>query len=221
MTTPYELVVLDLAGTTVVDDGIVEGAFARAWDRVKRTDEGRAAALQYVRDTMGQSKIAVFRHFADEDTAQEINREFERAYRELIDDGQCEAIPGAEETIRALKARGLKIAFTTGFAPTTAKAILKALGWKELADVVLTPEDAGRGRPAPDLVLMSVIRTQTSSVAATIVVGDTESDAASGKAAGAGLVVGVLTGSRDEETLRAGGADLVLASVADLPAALP
>jgi phosphoglycolate phosphatase len=221
MTTPYELVVLDLAGTTVVDDGIVEGAFARAWDRVKRTDEGRKAAIQWVRDTMGQSKIEVFRHFADEDTAQEINREFERAYRELIDDGRCEAIPGAEDTIRALKARGLKIAFTTGFAPTTANAILKALGWKELADVVLTPEDAGRGRPAPDLVLMSVIRTRTSSVAATIVVGDTESDAASGKAAGAGLVVGVLTGSRDEETLRAGGADLVLASVADLPAALP
>jgi phosphonatase-like hydrolase len=221
MTTPYELVVLDLAGTTVVDDGIVEGAFTRAWDRVKGTDEGRAAALQYVRDTMGQSKIAVFRHFADEDTAQEINREFERAYRELIDDGKCEAIPGAEDTIRALKARGLKIAFTTGFAPTTAKAILAALGWTDLADVVLTPEDAGRGRPAPDLVLLSVIRTQTSSVAASVVVGDTESDAMSGTAAGAGLVVGVLTGSRDEATLRAGGADLVLASVADLPTVLP
>ena len=221
MTTPYELVVLDLAGTTVVDDGIVEGAFARAWDRVKRTDEGRKAAIQWVRDTMGQSKIEVFRHFADEDTAQEINREFERAYRELIDDGKCEAIPGAEETIRALKARGLKIAFTTGFAPSTAKAILKALGWQDLADVVLTPEDAGRGRPAPDLVLMSVIRTKTSSVAATVVVGDTESDAASGVAAGAGLVVGVLTGSRDEATLRDAGAGLVLPSVADLPAALP
>ena len=221
MTTPYELVVLDLAGTTVVDDGIVEGAFVRAWERVKRTDEGRKAAIQHVRDTMGQSKIEVFRHFADEETAQEINREFERAYRELIDDGRCEAIPGAEETIRALKSRGLKIAFTTGFAPTTAKSILKSLGWSDLADVVLTPEDAGRGRPAPDLVLMSVIRTKTSSVAATVVVGDTESDAASGRAAGAGLVVGVLTGSRDEETLRAGGADLVLASVADLPAALP
>jgi len=221
MTTPYELVVLDLAGTTVADDGIVEGAFTRAWDRVQRTDEGRAAALQHVRDTMGQSKIEVFRHFADEQTAQEINREFERAYRELIDDGQCEQIPGAEETIRALKDRGLKIAFTTGFSASTAKAILKALGWADLADVVLTPEDAGRGRPAPDLVLMSVIRTRTSSVAATVVVGDTESDAASGVAAGAGLVVGVLTGSRDEATLRAGGAELVLASVADLPAALP
>jgi phosphoglycolate phosphatase len=221
MTTAYELVVLDLAGTTVVDDGIVEGAFARAWDRVRRTDEGRKAAIQHVRDTMGQSKIEVFRHFADEETAQEINREFERAYRELIDDGQCTAIPGAEEAIRALTARGLKIAFTTGFAPTTAKAILSALGWTQLADVVLTPADAGRGRPAPDLALMSVIRTKTSSVAAMVVVGDTESDAACGRAAGAGLVVGVLTGARDEAVLTAAGADLVLASVADLPAALP
>jgi phosphoglycolate phosphatase len=219
-TTPYELVVLDLAGTTVVDDGIVEGAFARAWDRVKRTDEGRAAALQHVRDTMGQSKIDVFRAIVDEDSAQELNTAFERAYRELIEAGQCEAIPGAEDTIRALRDRGLKIAFTTGFAPTTAKAIITALGWKDLADVVLTPEDAGRGRPAPDLPLSAVIRTRTSSVAAMVVVGDTESDARSGTAAGAGLVVGVLTGSRTTETLTEAGADLVLASVAELPAAL-
>lgn len=219
--TPYELVVLDLAGTTVVDDGIVEGAFARAWDRVKATDQGRAAALQHVRDTMGQSKIDVFRAIADEDTAQELNRSFERAYRELIDEGKCESIPGAEDTIRALRERGLKIAFTTGFAPTTANAILKALGWTALADVVLTPDDAGRGRPAPDLPLTALLRTKTSSVAAMVVVGDTESDAASGRAAGAGLVVGVLTGSRDAATLTAGGADLVLTSVAELPAALP
>lgn len=220
-TPPYELVVLDLAGTTVVDDGIVEAAFARAWDRVQATDQGRAAALQHVRDTMGQSKIDVFRALVDEDTAQELNTAFERAYRELIDDGKCEPIPGAEDTVRALRARGLKIAFTTGFAPTTAKAILKSLGWKDLADVVLTPEDAGRGRPAPDLPLSAVIRTRTSSVAAMVVVGDTESDAGSGRAAGAGLVVGVLTGSRSAETLTAAGADLVLGSVTELPAALP
>ncbi len=54
-----------------------------------------------------------------------------------------------------------------------------------------------------------------------VVVGDTESDAASGRSAGAGLVVGVLTGTRDEAALIAAGADLVLPSIADLPAALP
>ena len=217
----FELVVLDMAGTTVVDDGLVEGAFARAWDRVRATDEGRDDAIAHVRATMGQSKIAVFRALGDEESAQALNVAFEDALRELIDEGKCEAIPGAEDTIAVLRERGLKIAFTTGFSRPTTDAILAVLGWTELVDVVLTPADAGRGRPAPDLALMALIRTETSAVSAMIVVGDTESDAASGRAAGAGLVVGVLTGSRDEAALRAAGADEVIASIVDLPALLP
>lgn len=220
-TTPFELVVLDMAGTTVVDDGLVEGAFERAWDRVIATEEGRDSALAHVRATMGQSKIEVFRALADEGTAQALNAAFEDAFRELIDEGRCEPIGGAREAVESLRERGLKIAFTTGFARPTAEAILQSLGWSDLADVVLTPADAGRGRPAPDLNLTALIRTGTSSVSAMVCVGDTESDAAAGRAAGAGLTVGVLTGSRPEQALLAAGADLVLASIADLPAALP
>ncbi len=221
MTAHYELVVLDMAGTTVVDDGLVEGAFARAWDRVKATEEGREAALGYVRATMGQSKIDVFRFLADEETAQALNVAFEESFRELIADGRCEEVPGAREVIETLRARGLKVAFTTGFSRGTAEAILESLGWSGLADVLLTPADAGRGRPAPDLNLMALIRTTTSSVSAMVTVGDTESDATSGRSAGAGLVVGVLTGGRREDDLLAAGADVVLTSIADLPAALP
>jgi phosphoglycolate phosphatase-like HAD superfamily hydrolase len=51
-----------------------------------------------------------------------------------------------------------------------------------------------------------------------VVVGDTESDARAGINAGAGLVVGVLTGGRSEQALRSAGAHEVLASIADLPA---
>ena len=53
-----------------------------------------------------------------------------------------------------------------------------------------------------------------------VVVGDTESDAGSGVAAGAGLIVGVLTGGRSASALQAAGAHEELASVADLPALL-
>lgn len=219
--TRLELVVLDMAGTTVVDDGLVESAFARAWDRIIATEEGRDAALDHVRATMGQSKIEVFRALADEGTAQALNAAFEDSFRELIDEGRCEPIDGAREAVELLRERGLKIAFTTGFARPTAEAILHSLGWSDLADVVLTPADAGRGRPAPDLNLTALIRTGTTSVAAMVCVGDTESDAAAGRSAGAGLTVGVLTGGRLEESLRAAGADLVLVSIADLPAALP
>ncbi|MCU1405200.1 MAG: haloacid dehalogenase, partial [Glaciihabitans sp.] len=212
-----ELVVLDMAGTTVVDDGIVERAFERAARRVG-LDGYRPldAALQYVRDTMGQSKIEVFRHLTDGDeaAAQTANREFENAYAELIGEVGVDAIPGAEATINSLRASGIKVALTTGFSPETRDAVLARLDWE--VDAALSPADAGRGRPAPDLVLAALIATRASSVAAVAVVGDTISDVRSGRNAGAGLVIGVLTGAHTREQLEAAGADLVLESVRDL-----
>ena len=68
------LAVLDMAGTTVRDDGAVERAFV---DAVSVQLGDRAAqALEYVRATMGQSKIVVFRALfdGDEEAAQVANR---------------------------------------------------------------------------------------------------------------------------------------------------
>jgi phosphonatase-like hydrolase len=220
-TPAIELVVLDMAGTTVVDDGIVERAFERAATRVglERTfplDE----ALRYVRDTMGQSKIEVFRHLTgnDEAAAQRANEQFEIAYAELISEIGVEAIAGAGDVIAGLRASGLKVALTTGFSPQTRDAVLARLDWQ--VDVALSPADAGRGRPAPDLVLTALLRTGATCVAAVAVVGDTMSDVRSGRNAGAGLVVGVTTGAHTREQLESAGADLVLDSVRDL-ASLP
>lgn len=214
-----ETVVLDMAGTTVIDDGLVEEAFARAWQRQVGADRAEEA-VQWVRDTMGQSKIEVFRHLLPEDEAQALNAAFESAYDELVAEGRSKPVQGAEAAIRELKAQGRSVVLTTGFARRTADGIIASLGWEGLADAVLTPADAGRGRPAPDLNLTALIRTGASAVAALAVVGDTESDARSGVAAGAGLVVGVLTGARSRDGLLAAGADEVLESVAGLPALL-
>src|SRR5690606_25877696 len=110
--TAIELVVLDMAGTTVIDDGLVERAFERTAHRVGLGDTYPLdEALQYVRDTMGQSKIEVFRHLThgDENAAQQANLAFEASYAELVDEVGVHAIPGAAETIDALRARGLKV----------------------------------------------------------------------------------------------------------------
>jgi phosphonatase-like hydrolase len=215
--TPIELVVLDMAGTTVVDDGVVEQAFARVADRV---DLGptltRDEALRYVRDTMGRSKIEVFRHLTggDEQLAQRANEQFEVAYGELVDESGVEPIEGAGGVIDALRASGVSVVLTTGFSPVTRDRLLDSLGWT--VDAALSPVDAGRGRPAPDLVLTALLRTRASSVAAVAVVGDTVSDVLSGRSAGAGLVVGVTTGAHTREQLLAAGADVVLDGVRDL-----
>ncbi|MFD5142619.1 phosphonatase-like hydrolase [Streptomyces sp. NPDC058401] len=219
------LIVLDMAGTTVADGGLVERAFERAAERlgVEPGSADHAAKLQYVRDTMGESKISVFRHlFGAEDLAQRANSAFEQAYGELVDGGLIAPIPGAREAVEKLRADGRTVVLTTGFARVTQDAILDALGWHDLADLTLCPADAGgRGRPYPDMVLAAFLRTgAVADVRETVVAGDTAYDMLSGVRAGAGIVAGVLTGAHDRAALTGHGATHVLGSVAELPALL-
>ncbi|WP_377266885.1 phosphonatase-like hydrolase [Peterkaempfera sp. SMS 1(5)a] len=215
------LVVLDMAGTTVADGGLVERAF-RAAAAELGVEDGSAEhtrMLDHVRATMGESKISVFRHlFGDEDRAQQANGAFETAYHDLVDEGHCAPLPGAAEAIGELRGAGLKVVLTTGFSRATQDRILAALGWQDLADLTLCPADAGRGRPFPDLPLTALLRTAVADVREIAVAGDTGYDMLSGRRAGARIVAGVLTGAHDESRLRADGATHVLASVADLPA---
>ncbi|GAA2233862.1 MULTISPECIES: phosphonatase-like hydrolase [Kitasatospora] len=221
--TDIRLVVLDMAGTTVADDGLVEQAFLAAADRlgVEAGTERHQQMLDYVRATMGESKISVFRHlFEDEERAQLANVAFETAYHDLIDAGHCAALPGAAEAIGQLRADGRAVALTTGFSRATQDRILTALGWQDIADLTLCPADAGRGRPYPDMPLTALLRTRTDSVRQLAVVGDTGYDMLTGTRSGAGVVAGVLTGAHREERLRADGATHVLGSIAELPALL-
>jgi len=223
MTTDIHLVVLDMAGTTVADDGLVERAFLAAADElgVEAGSAEHQRMLEHVRATMGESKISVFRHlFGAEDRAQRANLAFESAYHDLVDAGHCSALPGAAEAIEQLRSAGRKVVLTTGFSRATQDRILKALGWEEIADLTLCPAEAGRGRPYPDMVLTALLRTRTDSVRRIAVAGDTGYDMLTGTRAGACVVAGVLTGAHREERLRADGATHVLASVAELPALL-
>ncbi|MCX5125961.1 phosphonatase-like hydrolase [Streptomyces sp. NBC_00347] len=224
-TNNHRLIVLDMAGTTVADGGLVERAFERAAERlgVEPGSTDHAAKLQYVRDTMGESKISVFRHlFGTEELAQRANSAFEQAYGELVDGGLIAPIPGAREAVEKLRADGRTVVLTTGFARVTQDAILDALGWQGLADLTLCPADAGgRGRPYPDMVLAAFLRTgAVADVRDTVVAGDTAYDMLSGVRSGAGIVAGVLTGAHDRAALTGHGATHVLASVAELPALL-
>ncbi|KAA8885277.1 phosphonatase-like hydrolase [Nocardia colli] len=213
-----QLAVLDMAGTTVADGGLVLRAFDVAATAAGIEAEGpqREQARKYVLDTMGQSKIAVFRALLDdEDRAQAANAAFERAYEALIDEVDITPIPGAAEAIGKLRGAGVKVALTTGFSRSTQDRLLNALDWKDIADLTLAPSDAGRGRPYPDLVLTALLRLHADAVDRVAVLGDTTSDVATGLAAGARIVAGTLTGAHDEAQLRAAGATHVVPSVVE------
>jgi phosphonatase-like hydrolase len=216
---PITVACLDMAGTTVADDGSVIAAFSAAVEQfgLPEGTQGYDDALTYVRQTMGQSKIEVFRHILGaEDAAQQANAAFEEHYARSVRGGDVEPLPGATETFAALRAAGIKVCLATGFSPSTRDALLGALGWRPLVDLVLSPADAGRGRPWPDLPLTALLRLGGGAVGELAVAGDTPSDVESGLRAGAGLVAGVLTGSSTREELEQAKAPVILDTIADL-----
>jgi phosphoglycolate phosphatase len=218
---PITLAVLDMAGTTVVDGGLVEAAFLAALQSVgiPADDPGNPERLQYVVDTMGQSKIVVFRHLlGDEDTAQAALAGFEAAIQSEIAAGRVGELTGAADALAALRAAGVRVCLTTGFTSQTQHLIVDKLGWSSLIDLALAPGPGVRGRPYPDLVLAAVMALEVDDVRSVAVVGDTANDLLCGHRAGAGIVAGVLTGAHDATQLAAAPHTHVLASVADLPA---
>jgi len=221
--TPIRLACLDMAGTTVADGGTVLGAFSGALDSLGIEDpERRATMTDYVIATMGESKITVFRALldGDEERAQAGNAAFEAAYAEQI--GNAAPLPGVPEFFAQLREQGFKIALTTGFSRGTADALLDHLGWRDLIDLSLAPQDVGgRGRPHPDMVLASAARLSAEgeepiAAAAVAVAGDTAWDVKSGLAAGAGIVAGVLTGAHGRTDFENAGATCVLDDVTQL-----
>jgi phosphonatase-like hydrolase len=211
---------LDMAGTTVRDDGTVLEAFSAA---VAAQDLPVAAyhqAMTDVRTTMGQSKIEVFRRILGDDAAaRKANEAFEDHYAAAVRAGAVAPMPGAVQTITALREAGVRVCLATGFSPATRDAIIERLGWGELADLVLSPADAGywaRGRPWPDIPLTALLKLRGGAVSELAVAGDTASDVESGLRAGAAVVAGVLTGADSRADLERAGAPLILDSIADL-----
>jgi len=220
----FSVACLDMAGTTVRDDNTVMEAFAAAIASRNLPAAEFHSAMKYARDTMGRSKIEVFRHvLGGEDAAQAANAAFEKHYAGAVADGAVAPVPGAEELFAGCRAAGIKVCLSTGFAPVTRDAIVAALGWGSLVDLFLSPADAGRGRPWPDMPLTALLRLGGGSVQELAVAGDTPADVESGLRAGAGLVAGVLSGSSARASLEAvpagtglPGTPLILDSVADL-----
>src|ERR1700733_2734631 len=148
-----------MAGTTIRDGNAVMAAFAAAIASRNLRAREFNGAMRYARATMGQSKIEVFRHIlGDEDAAQAANAAFEKHYAGAVAAGEISPMPGAVDLFAACRAAGTRVCLSTGFAPVTRDAIIDTLGWGSLVDLVLSPADAGRGRPWPDMPLTALLR---------------------------------------------------------------
>jgi phosphonatase-like hydrolase len=214
-----ELVVLDMAGTTVHDGGEVPAAFrsALAAHGVAVTDDELAGVRGASKREVIRTLVTRHQPDALPSLAEEVYAEFGAALAERYGAG-VRAVEGAEDVFDWLRRRGVRIALNTGFDRMIAGLLLDALGWREgVVDAVVCGDEVRQGRPAPYLIFHAMEATGATSVHHVMNVGDTELDLRAGWNAGVGWNVGVLSGAHPRERLERAPHTHLIASVASLP----
>jgi phosphoglycolate phosphatase len=125
------------------------------------------------------------------------------------------AVAGCEEAIRALHAMGFSLAVATNDSTAGAERTISALGIAQMFVAAYGYDSVAAPKPAPDIVaaFCDLTGLKPSQVA---MVGDNSHDMEMARAGRCGLAVAVLSGTGTRERL-APMADVVLASIADLP----
>jgi phosphonatase-like hydrolase len=214
------LVVTDLMGTTLRDDDAVLPAYRAAFGEcaIPFTEAELA-------DRRGAHKLSLFTDFATRrypaDEARKIAATalevFESRLRRLLVSGGATPISGAEDAIRRLREAGIKVVLTSGFDRGLIADIVAHCGWAELFDAIVYPDEVPAGRPAPYLIFHAMQKTLVHSVARVATIGDTVLDLQAGANAGAGWVIGVLSGAHDLATLGRTPHTHLLPSITALP----
>ena len=229
-----ELVIFDMAGTTIRDLKEVETCFAEAC-KITELDvsEERILALQ------GYSKIEVFRMLWNEkigythpDFAKKVQYSYENFTRILEEHYLNHTILPTDhclEIFEYLRVQNIKIALTTGFYRKVTNIILNKLGWlnglneeyfnksgKGIIDLSIASDEVEKGRPQPDMILKAVKTFGINDLKNVINIGDTPSDLQSGKSAGIGLSLGVCNGTHSRTQLEVYPNDGLLADLSEL-----
>lgn len=126
-------------------------------------------------------------------------------------------VPGAGEALGLLAAH-YPLAIVTSRGAGSTLAFLQYTKLEEYFRCVASALTSPRGKPRPDPILWAAQQMEIPPREC-LMVGDTVVDIVAGKAAGA-QTVGVLSGFGERHELEAQGAELILPSVAELPAAL-
>ncbi|MDW6024079.1 phosphonoacetaldehyde hydrolase [Mesorhizobium sp. BAC0120] len=248
----FKAVVFDWAGT-MIDFGSFApmGVFVRTF-----REFGVDVTIAEARGPMGLPKWHHIRAMLDEPRiaaewakvhgAEPTDRDADAIYEVFVPMNEevvadyATLVPGALDTVLALRARGLKIGSTTGYTRSIMERVMPlaaAQGYRP--DCVICADDMRRGRPSPMNMYQCFIELDVWPASAVIKVDDTEPGIAEGVAAGC-LTVGVaLSGNAVGKTpeqlsalspadlarlrkgatarLKTAGADHVIDTVADLP----
>lgn len=224
----FELMVCDMAGTTVEEGGMVYETL-----RDVMLADGLEVSVDDMHPWHGAKKEAVLEHFClqHETPLHEIEGRILRiadAFTDQIkakysskDSGVTHINEKLSAYLRGLRTAGVMVALDTGYPPDIQEMLIRQLGFYNgddpLVDAHISAYSVREGRPYPYMIHQLMEKLGVSDVRKVCKVGDSVRDIEEGKNAGCGLVVGVLSGADGADDLMAAGADIVANVVTDLP----
>ncbi len=209
------LAVLDVGGTVIRDTADVPAVFKAALAR-----HGLAAADAQLHAWRGAAKREVIGRLAAGSAAdpERVYASFQELLSASFAEPGVTPIDAIEPAIAALRARGVRVALSTGFDRKVANGLLARLGWSGKVDAVVCADEVAQGRPAPDMILRAMQKTGIDDAREVLCAGDTDNDLQAGERAGVGANIGVLSGAHDRARREKAPHDAILASAAALPA---
>lgn len=218
-----DLMVCDMAGTTVSEGGIVYETLQQAM-----IDDGLKVSNEDMHPWHGAKKEQVIAHFAQlqrdgaevqaavDRISEVFIQKIEKAY---FSDASPLALidPGLLSYFQQLRASGVKVGLDTGYPPEIQQSLINALNMGPAVDAYVSSYQVAEGRPYPYMIYRLMERCGISSAKRVCKVGDSQRDMQMGRNAGCGLVVGVLSGADTAEQLLQAGAHVIADKITDLP----
>lgn len=225
-----KLAVLDIAGTTVIDEHFVAAAFRNAFknrDILISENEinplmgyEKKLAIQMMLDKQG---VAAGDYGDDGEIIETIYHDF---VEEMVDfyehSPAVKPAPGAEQLFRYLKENSIGVALNTGFPKKIASVILNRFQWVEqgLVDDFIASDEVLKGRPHPFMIEQLMFRAGIDDPLLVAKVGDTAVDIEEGRNAGCGYVIAITTGAYKTPELELARPTHIVNSLMEIPSIL-
>lgn len=213
-----ELLVLDMAGTTINEDNVVYKTLTTAVN-----SHGYEVTLDKVLSSCaGMEKLEAITSLLKEINGNEadapvIFQNFSEQLREAYRNLDVKPINGTENFLLKMKSMDKKVVLNTGYSSEIARQLLDKLQWKESVhfDALITADDVSESRPSPEMILLAMKKFNISEPGNVLKAGDSVIDIEEGKNAGCGLTVAVLSGAQNRTELETAHPDYIFNTISE------
>lgn len=219
-----QLIVFDIAGTTVRDNGEIADAFQSALHQ-----HGYEVPHEKIYPLMGYKKPEAIRMMLEEFesdpsaiTAEYINIIHSKFLQLMVEyyktTNHLQPLANAENVFAYFKDKNVKIGLDTGFSHEITSVIIERLGWLNdgKIDYAISSDEVPAGRPQPYMIQKMMRAAGITDSKNVVKIGDTEVDINEGKNASCLYSIAVTTGAFTREALLPYSPDFIIDDLNEL-----